>query len=125
MLGAEHLAPLGSHRNRAPDDLAESAGSGLVRRPGGELSAVMNGATRCATGGLPGELLADAVETGAETLKNVSGDPLTLDEQAEQKVLGAHLLVAHRPRLAEAQVDYLLNTGSRHDLADDNAFVAA
>ena len=45
------------------------------------------------------DLAANLLEVGAEVLEDVSGDALTLDEQTEQEMFGAHIVVAHPPRL--------------------------
>ena len=42
------------------------------------------------------ELGPDGLEADAELLENLGGDALGLEEQAEQEVLGAHLLVFFR-----------------------------
>src|SRR3954449_9543520 len=54
------------------------------------------------------DLLADAVEVGAELHQDLGGDALTLADQAEQDVLGADVVVAELQRLAQRQLQHLL-----------------
>ena len=71
------------------------------------------------------DLGADLLEVGAEVLEDVGGDPLALDQQAEQQVLGADVVVAHPAGFLEGDLDDLLHPGGRDDLLDDDALVAA
>ena len=54
------------------------------------------------------DLLADAVEVGAELDQHLGGDALALADQAEQDVLGADVVVAELQRLAQGQLEHLL-----------------
>src|SRR2546430_3564707 len=63
-------------------------------------------------------------ERRAQVLEHVGRDALAFDEQAEQQVLGADVVVAHAPRLFEGDLDHLLDAGRRDDLLDDDPLVA-
>jgi hypothetical protein len=52
------------------------------------------------------------------------GDAFALDEQAEQQVLGANVVVVHATRLLEGDLDHLLDTRRRDDLLNDDPLVA-
>ena len=71
------------------------------------------------------DLAAHLLQVGPEVLEHVGRDALPLDEQAEQKVLGAHVVVAHPPGLLEGDLDDLLDPGGGDDLLDDDPLVAA
>ena len=71
------------------------------------------------------DLAAHLLQVGAEVLEHVGRDALALDEQAEQEVLGAHVVVAHPPGLLEGDLDDLLDPGGGNDLLDDDPLVAA
>ena len=71
------------------------------------------------------DLSANLLEVGAEVLEDVGSDALTFDEQPEQQVLGADVVVPHAPRLLEGDLDDLLHARRRDDLLDDDALVAA
>ena len=79
------------------------------------------------------DLLPDPGQFGAELDQHLGGDTLTLTDQAEQNVLGADVVVAELQRLAEAELEHLLGTGSERDvsrrrlltLADDLLDLAA
>ncbi len=63
------------------------------------------------------DLLADAVEVGAELDQHLGGDALALTNEAEQDVLGADVIVAELQSLAEAELEHLLGPGSEGDVA--------
>ena len=71
------------------------------------------------------DLAANLLEVGAEVLEDVRGDALTLDEQPEQQVLGADVVVAHATRLFKGDLDDLLDARRRDDLLNDDPLVAA
>ena len=73
----------------------------------------------------PLDLGADFVEGGPKVLEDVGGDALPLDEEPEQQVLGAHVVVPHPSRLLEGDLDDLLHAGRWDDLLDDDALVPA
>jgi hypothetical protein len=63
------------------------------------------------------DLLAHAVEVGAQLDEHLRGDALTLADQAEQDVLGADVVVAELQRLAQAQLQDLLRARGERDVA--------
>ena len=63
------------------------------------------------------DLLADAVEVGAELHQDLGGDALALADQAEQDVLGADVVVAELQRLAQRQLQHLLRPRGEGDVA--------
>src|SRR5690606_7794014 len=63
------------------------------------------------------DLLAHAVEVGAELDEHLGGDALALADEAEQDVLGADVAVAELQRLAQAQLEHLLGTRGEGDVA--------
>ena len=70
------------------------------------------------------DLAANLLEVGAEVLEDVGGNAFTLDEQTEQQVLGADVVVAHATRLFKGDLDDLLDARRRDDLLNDDALVA-
>ncbi len=70
------------------------------------------------------DLRANLLERRAKVLEHVSRNALALDEQTEQQVLGADVVVAHAPRLFEGDLDHLLDARRRNDLLDDDPLVA-
>ena len=62
------------------------------------------------------DLLADAVEVGAELHQDLGGDALALADQAEQDVLGADVVVAELQRLAQRQLQHLLRPRGEGDV---------
>ena len=70
------------------------------------------------------DLAANLLEVCAEVLEDVGRDALTFDEQAEQQVLRADVVVAHASRLFKGDLDDLLDARRRDDLLDDDALVA-
>ena len=62
------------------------------------------------------DLLADAVEVGAELHQDLGGDALALADQAEQDVLGADVVVAELQRLAQRQLQHLLGPRGEGDV---------
>ena len=62
------------------------------------------------------DLLADAVEVGAELHEDLGGDALALADQAEQDVLGADVVVAELQRLAQRQLEHLLGPRGEGDV---------
>jgi hypothetical protein len=70
-------------------------------------------------------LATDLFQVGAQILQDVGGDPLTFDQQSEQQVLGADVVVARPAGFLEGDLDHLLHPRGRDDLLDDGAFVAA
>ncbi len=70
------------------------------------------------------DLRAHLVQGRAEVLEHVCGDALAFDEQAEQQVLGADVVVAHPARFLEGDLDHLLDARGRNDLLDDDPLVA-
>ena len=63
------------------------------------------------------DLLAHAVEVGAELDEHLGGDALALADEAEQDVLGADVVVAELQRLAQAQLEHLLGARGERDVA--------
>jgi len=55
------------------------------------------------------DLVADLLQVRAQILEHVRRDSLTLDEQAQQQMLGADVVVPHPPRLFEGDLDHLLH----------------
>ncbi len=68
-------------------------------------------------------LRAHPFHRGAKILEDVSRDALSFDEEAEQQVLGADVVVPHAPRFIEGDLDDLLDAGCRDDLLDDDPLV--
>ena len=62
------------------------------------------------------DLLADAVEVGAELLQHLGGHALALADQAEQDVLGPDVGVAELQRLAQGQLEHLLGARGERDV---------
>src|SRR3954468_683605 len=62
------------------------------------------------------DLLADAVEIGAQLHQDLGGDALTLADEAEQDVLGADVVVAELQRLAQRQLQDLLGARGEGDV---------
>ena len=52
------------------------------------------------------------------------GDALAFDQEAEEQVLGADVVVAHALRLFEGDLDHLFHPRRRDDLLDDDPLVA-
>src|SRR2546428_2225440 len=71
------------------------------------------------------DLGAHLLQRCAEILEDVRGDALALDQESEQQVLGAHVVVAHPPRFLKGDLDDLLDARRRNDLLDDDPLVAA
>src|SRR5438876_2972143 len=71
------------------------------------------------------DLAAHLLEVGTEVLEDVGGDALTLDQESEQQVLGANVVVPHPAGFLEGDLDDLLDPRGGDDLLDDDAFVAA
>jgi hypothetical protein len=63
------------------------------------------------------DLLADAVEVGAQLHEDLGGDALALADEPEQDVLGADVVVAELQRLAQAQLEDLLGARREGDVA--------
>src|SRR6185437_249425 len=63
------------------------------------------------------DLLAHAVEVGAQLHEHLGGDALALADEAEQDVLGADVVVAELEGLAEAQLQDLLGARGERDVA--------
>ncbi len=70
------------------------------------------------------DLAANLLEVGAEVLEDVRGDALTLDEQPEQEMFGADIVVAHAARFFEGDLNDLLDARRRDDLLNDDPLVA-
>src|SRR5262249_36614962 len=62
------------------------------------------------------DLLAYAVEVGAQLLQHLGGDALSLADEAEQDVLGADVVVTELQRLAERQLENLLGARGERDV---------
>ena len=71
------------------------------------------------------DLRANLLEVGPEVLQHMSRDALALDEEAEEQVLGADVVMAHPAGLLEGNLDDLLDPRGWDDLLDDDPFVAA
>src|SRR6266550_4322753 len=71
------------------------------------------------------DLGAHLLEVRAKVFEDVRSDALALDEQAEEQVLCADVVVAHPPRFLERDLDDLLDTRRRNDLLDDDPLVPA
>src|SRR5690606_34532303 len=63
------------------------------------------------------DLLAHAVQVGAELAEHLRRDTLALADEAEQDVLGADVVVAQLQRLAQGQLEHLLGTRRERDVA--------
>ena len=63
------------------------------------------------------DLLAHAVEVGAELDEHLGGDALALADEAEQDVLGADVVVAELQRLAQRELEHLLGARRERDVA--------
>ena len=63
------------------------------------------------------DLLAHAVEVGAQLHEHLGGDALALADEAEQDVLGADVVVAELQRLAQGQLQHLLGARGERDVA--------
>ncbi len=63
------------------------------------------------------DLLAHAVEVGAELVEDLRGDALALADEAEQDVLGPDVVVAELQRLAQRQLEHLLGARREGDVA--------
>ena len=63
------------------------------------------------------DLLAHAVEVGAQLDEHLGGDALALADEAEQDVLGADVVVAELQRLAQRQLEHLLRARREGDVA--------
>src|SRR5690606_989217 len=63
------------------------------------------------------DLLAHAVEVGAELDEHLGGDALALADEAEQDVLGADVAVAELQRVAQAPREQLLGARGEGDVA--------
>ena len=114
----------------APDDRVELAVARRLREVAPEL-VEHRGARGLALGGAAGgdrllalvagdeldDLLAHAVEVGAELVEDLGGDALALADQAEQDVLGADVVVAELQRLAQRQLQHLLGARRERDVA--------
>ena len=113
------------HLLLAPDDRVEFA----VARGLGEVAPELVKDLASALGGLGGlaadgdlflalvageqldDLLAHAVEVGAELHEHLRSDSFALANEPEQDVLGADVVVAELQRFAQAQLENLLRTG--------------
>ena len=62
------------------------------------------------------DLLAHAVQVGAELHQHLRGHAVALADQAEQDVLGADVVVAELQRLAQRQLEYLLGPRRERDV---------
>ena len=137
-LADEHRVVLGAAREHlhdpldlllAPDDRVELA----LARGLGEVAAELvedERGRRRALGGAAGgrrllalvageqldDLLADAVEVGAELDQHLGGDALALADEAEQDVLGADVVVAELQRLAQGELEHLLGARGEGDV---------
>ena len=91
------------------EDLRALVGRGVVATDGDRLLALV------AREQLD-DLLAHAVEVGAELHEHLGCDALALADEAEQDVLGADVVVAELQRLAQAQLEHLLRTRREGDV---------
>src|SRR5216683_7671843 len=66
----------------------------------------------------------DLFERGAQVLEDMSGDAFALDQQPQQEVLGADIVVAHPACFFEGDLDHLLDARRRDDLLDDDPLIA-
>ena len=64
------------------------------------------------------------VQRRPQVLEHVGRDAFTLDQQPEQQVLGAYVVVAHPARLFEGNLDDFLHARGRDDLLDDDPLIA-
>src|SRR2546428_8032803 len=71
------------------------------------------------------DFAADLLQVRAQVLEDVGGNALTLDQEAEEQMLGADVVVAHPAGFLEGDLDDLLDARGGDDLLDDDAFVAA
>ena len=71
------------------------------------------------------DLLAHAVEVGAELLQHLRGDTLALADEPEQDVLGADVVVAELQRLAQRQLQDLLGARGEGDVAGGRGLALA
>src|SRR5690606_25390355 len=93
------------------EDLAALVGGGLFVAADGDLLLALVAREQL------DDLLAHAVEVGAELHEHLGGDALTLADEAEQDVLGADVAVAELQRLAQAQLEHLLGARGERDVA--------
>ena len=63
------------------------------------------------------DLLAHAVEVGAQLHEHLGGDALALADEAEEDVLGADVVVAELEGLAQRQLEHLLGARRERDVA--------
>src|SRR5438270_149631 len=101
----------------APDLVPER---GLARPLGGRLGLLGGGVVE-----QPLDLGPDLLQVGAEVLQDVGRDALALDQQAQQQVLGADVVVAHPAGFLEGDLDDLLDPAGGNDLLDDDPLVPA
>src|ERR1700730_4546968 len=73
----------------------------------------------------PLDLSPHLLEVRAEVLEEVGRDALTFDQEAEQEMLGADVVVAHPAGFLEGDLDHLLDPAGGDDLLDDDPLVAA
>src|SRR5260370_2638691 len=69
------------------------------------------------------DLRANLLQRRPQVLEHMSGDALAFDEQPEQQVLGADIVVPHPPRFLEGDLDDLLDARRRDHLLDDDPLV--
>ncbi|VEH93125.1 Protein of uncharacterised function (DUF3170) (plasmid) [Tsukamurella tyrosinosolvens] len=114
---------LGRRGGQVPAELVQDQGGrrgarlATAARPGpgaGRLAAAL---LALVAGEQLDDLLADAVEIGAQLHEDLGGDALALADQAEQDVLGADVVVAELQRLAQRELQDLLGTGREGDVA--------
>src|SRR5258706_12703362 len=60
----------------------------------------------------------------AQVGEHVSGDPLALDDQAQENMRSVDLAVAHAARFLERKLDHLLDARGRDDGLDEDPLVA-